>query len=92
MARRAIAPAAHFGSQRVDGEVPGFVAASREFAGRLKLALDGVNREDRDCVVAAVRGEEPLAVRVKNNLRGVVAPLEVFRQRSDDLGVVEDTL
>src|SRR6516164_2926978 len=73
-----------FGEQElargVDGEVPGFFATRREFTGRLKLAAGGVNGEDRDRVVAAVRGEEPFAVRVKSNFGRVVASLKSFRQ------------
>src|SRR5262249_59886843 len=77
---------------RVDGKVARGLDALALVAGGGELAGVGVNGEDGDAVVPAVRAVEKLARRVDHHLRRVAGPLEVLRQRRDRLDLLEGAL
>src|ERR1700687_3259287 len=75
----------------VDGGVARLFAAGGKSAGGVKRAACGINGEDGDGVVAAVGGEEPSAIGMDGDFGGVVAAVEVARDRRDDLELFEGT-
>src|SRR3974390_1178987 len=66
--------------RRIDGEVPRFFASGGEISSGMQGAIGAVDREDRDTVVPAIRGKEPFAAGVNDDLGGVVASVIVARQ------------